>query len=67
LRLCIDLKVGKGIGHGVHMARLPRQIKKVLMTPHEVFHAVLVANIGNVDAEAILDPVDVKRFPPYSE
>src|SRR3954462_4851250 len=59
LRLAIDLQVGHRIAHRIEMARLPGQVKKVILALDQVTQAVGVANIRDVDLKPILQAFDI--------
>ena len=61
LRAAVDLQVGVRVLHRVHVAGLAGQVEQVVLPLHEVAHAVLVAHVGDIDADAVLDAGDVEE------
>jgi hypothetical protein len=59
LRAAVDLEVGFGIGHRVHVARLPGEIEKKMLPAQKLRQAVPVAHVGEMDARLALEPAHV--------
>ena len=59
LAAAVDLEIGERVGHRVEVARLPREVEQVVLALNQVLQAVLVADVGDVHADLVLDPRDV--------
>ena len=63
LRAAIDLEIGVGLPHAVDVADLPGKIENHIVIAHQVVHGALLADVGDVDLEAVFDAVDVEQVP----
>ena len=59
LRAAVDLQIGVRVDHRVEVARLPGEVEDARPGRDEVLEAVLVAHVGDVDVNSVLDPGDV--------
>jgi hypothetical protein len=57
----VDLQIGVRIAQAVDVAHLPGEIEDHVATLHEIVHRALLADVRNVDADAIGDAVDVEQ------
>src|SRR5712691_11920026 len=57
----VDLEVRVGVCHRVHVARLPGQVEEHVTAAHELAHAVLVPNVGDIDGDVLLDARHVEE------
>src|SRR5262249_26687339 len=62
LRAAVDLQVGIGILHRIHVAGLSGKIEQVVLILDQVAHAVRIPNIGDVDAHPIFYSGDVEEI-----
>src|SRR5262249_45824732 len=60
LRAAVDVEVGERIPHAVEMAHLPGEVEEVVLALDQVVHGRAVADIGDVDGDAIPAVVDVE-------
>jgi hypothetical protein len=59
LRTAVDLEVRVRVPHAVDVADLPRQVEDDLAVLDQAVHRRHVAHVGDVDADVVLDSVDV--------
>ena len=62
LGLAIDLQVRHRIEHRIEVARLPGEVEEVIFSLHQVPQAMAVANIGDVDLDAVANVFDVIKI-----
>jgi hypothetical protein len=55
----VDLEIGVWVLHRVHVARLTGQIEEIVVTADQVEHALLIADVGDIDCQTVFDAVDV--------
>ena len=55
----VDLEVGVRVGHRVEVARLAGEVEEDVLVADEVAEAVLVADVGDVHGQPVLDAGDV--------
>ncbi len=60
LRAAVDLQVGERILHRIEMARLAGEVEQEVLAVEMRAQAIAVAHVGDVHADAILDPLDVE-------
>ena len=60
LRAAVDLEIRVRVAHAVDVADLPGEVEDHLAVLHQRVHRRLVAHVGDVDADAVLDAVDVE-------
>src|SRR6185503_5693722 len=53
LGAAVNLQIGVGILHGVHMGGLSGEIEQEVLTLDQVPHAVVIADVGDVNAQAV--------------
>jgi hypothetical protein len=61
LRNTINFDVLKGRGHRVHMARLACEVKDQVLSADEISQGVGIANVTNVDSDAVSNLSDVEE------
>src|SRR5262249_9365400 len=61
LSAAIDLQVGVGVAHRIHVAGLTGEVEQIILLLHEVTHAVGVAHVGDVHLNQWLDARDCKK------
>lgn len=62
LRTAVDLEIGEGIGHGVDVTHLAREIEDHVLALDQVFHG-MAAHVGDVDAHLVLVAIEVEQVP----
>ncbi len=62
LAAAVDLEIRVRIPHAVDVAHLAREIEDDVAIADEIVHCRLLADIGDVDAHAISDAVDVEQI-----
>ena len=55
----VDLEIGVRVGHRVEVARLAGEVEEDVLVANEVAEAVLVADVGDVHRQPVLDAGDV--------
>ena len=60
LRAAVDVEVGIRIAHAVDVADLPGEVEDDLAVLDQRVHRRLIAHVGDVDAHAVLDAVEVE-------
>ena len=58
----VDLQIGEGVGHGVHVADLAGQVEDHILALNQGAHGIGVAHVGNVDLQAIFVAGDVEAI-----
>ena len=61
LAAAVDLEIRVRIPHAVDVAHLAGEVEDDVAVAHEVVHRALLADVGDVDADAIGDAVDVEQ------
>ena len=61
LAAAVDLEIGVRVAHAVDVAHLPGEVEDDVAVAHEIVHRRLLADVGDVDAHAIGDAVDVEQ------
>ena len=62
LAAAVDLEIGVRIPHAVDVAHLAGQVEDHLARPYQVGHRRALPDIRDVDAQPILDAVDVEEI-----
>ena len=61
LAAAVDLEIRVRIAHAVDVAHLTREVEDDVAIPHEIVHRALLPDVGDVDAHAVGDAVDVEE------
>ena len=61
LAAAVDLEVGVRVLHAVDVADLAGEVEDHVLPAHQIVHRALLADVGDVDADAILDAADVEQ------
>ena len=61
LAAAVDLEIGVRVAHAVDVADLAGEVEDDVAVAHQVVHRRLLADVGDVDAHAVGDAVDVEQ------
>ena len=62
LAVAVDLEVGMRVAHAVDVADLPGEVEDDLAIAHEIVHRARLTDVGDIDANAVLDACDVEEI-----
>ena len=51
------------VRHRIEVTRLAREVEEIILSLHQIAHAVGVAHIRDVDPQAFAEWLDVKKIP----
>ena len=63
LRVAIDLQIGQRIRHRIEVACLASEVEEIILSLHQIAHAVGIAHVRDVDLQAVAEWLDVKKIP----
>ena len=61
LAAAVDVEIGVRIPHAVDVAHLAGEVEDDLAIAHQMVHRAFLADVGDVDADAVGDAVDVEE------
>jgi hypothetical protein len=61
LRTAVDVKIRKGILHGIGVTRLTCKVEEEFLSLDQVANTIFVPDIRNIDTHPVLNPVNVEQ------